>query len=60
MMAGRKKVTKYYSEDVNGNLHDVARYMNERHPDADLIAAHVEDHYTVIIYRVTTIIYRGE
>ena len=44
---------KYYSQNLNGNLHDSVRYLNESHPEWDIVAmSFTGGHHTVVVYRL--------
>lgn len=41
----------YKSENINGNLHNLATYMNLHHPDAELVAVDSRGYTCAFIYR---------
>lgn len=41
----------YGSENLEGNLHDAARYINTYHPEWDVVAIESGGHYTVVVWR---------
>lgn len=43
---------RYGSKNFGGNLHDVATFLNDHHPDWDVVAIDRAGNYTVILYRV--------
>ena len=43
---------KYGSKNFGGNLHEVAIFLNEYHPEWDVVAIDRAGAYTVILYRV--------
>jgi len=47
-----KKTKKYYSENVNGNHHDVVIWMNENHPNGDIVDIQpVNSSLRVVVWR---------
>lgn len=43
----------YKSENVGGNLHEAAAWINERHPYWDVVAMENVNHsVTVVVYRI--------
>jgi hypothetical protein len=47
---------KDISENVSGNLHDVAHYLNgyvtEKHPDHEVVAMSSSGYNSVVVYRI--------
>lgn len=48
----RPKRWKYFSENVAGNLHDATRFLNDYHPDWDVVVMHYVGSITIIVHRV--------
>lgn len=42
---------RYATETVSGNMHAAVAYLNERHPEWDIITMDVVGNYTIIVYR---------
>lgn len=47
---------KYISENVSGNLHDAAHYLNKyvalKYPDHEVVAASSSGYNSIVVYRV--------
>ena len=42
----------YFSENLGGNLHEVASYIDEYHPEWDVVAMDFTGSGTVVVYRL--------
>lgn len=51
---------KLYTQNFGGNLHDMARYINEHKPElaACLVVADSSGHNTVAVFRVSDVLYK--
>ncbi len=47
-----KQKWRYHSENFNGNFHDAVDFINENHPDWDVVSLHhVTSTVTIIVWR---------
>jgi hypothetical protein len=42
---------KYFSTSLSGNFHSTVDYINEHHPEWDVVAMDMVGFYTIVVYR---------